>query len=110
VEVLENSGRVSRGIPNCSISVMNQPNQLIDKLLHVVCSEISLEVLEIFEDCNLFEKDEQGNILLKEEHRDDYEMLYNTFELTIQSILNGNLVNPKTIWCIDTDTWRLTHE
>jgi len=107
VEVLENSGRVSRGIPNCSISVMNQPNQLIDKLLHVVCSEISLEVLEIFEDCNLFEKDEQGNILLKEEHRDDYEMLYNTFELTIQSILNGNLVNPKTI---DTDTWRLTNE
>jgi hypothetical protein len=107
VEVLENSGRVSRGIPNCSISVMNQPNQLIDKLLHVVCSEISLEVLEIFEDCNLFEKDDQGNILLKEEHRDDYEMLYNTFEFTIQSILNGNLVNPKTI---DTDTWRLTNE
>ncbi len=107
MEVLENSGRVSRGIPNCSISVMNQPNQLIDKLLHVVCSEISLEVLEIFEDCNLFEKDDQGNILLKEEHRDDYEMLYNTFEFTIQSILNGNLVNPKTI---DTDTWRLTNE
>jgi hypothetical protein len=107
VEVLENSGRVSRGIPNCSISVMNQPNQLIDKLLHVVCSEISLEVLEIFEDCNLFEKDDQGNILLKEEHRDDYEMLYNTFEFTIQSILNGNLVNPKTI---DPDTWRLTNE
>tara|TARA_Y100000296_G_scaffold86764_1_gene127729 strand:+ start:1283 stop:1606 length:324 start_codon:yes stop_codon:yes gene_type:complete len=107
VEVLENSGRVSRGIPNCSISVMNKPNQLIDKLLHVVCSEISLEVLEIFEDCNLFEKDDQGNILLKEEHRDDYEMLYNTFEFTIQSILNGNLVNPKTI---DTDTWRLTNE
>ena len=107
MEVLENSGRVSRGIPNCSISVMNQPNQLIDKLLHVVCSEISLEVLEIFEDCNLFEKDEQGNILLKEEHRDDYEMIYNTFEFTIQSILNGNLVNPKTI---DTDTWRLTNE
>ena len=107
MEVLENSGRVSRGVPNCSISVMNQPNQLIDKLLHVVCSEISLEVLEIFEDCNLFEKDDQGNILLKEEHRDDYEMLYNTFEFTIQSILNGNLVNPKTI---DTDTWRLTNE
>ncbi len=107
MEVLENSGRVSRGIPNCSISVMNQPNQLIDKLLHVVCSEISLEVLEIFEDCNLFEKDDQGNILLKEEHRDDYEMLYNTFEFTIKSILNGNLVNPKTI---DTDTWRLTNE
>ena len=107
MEVLENSGRVSRGIPNCSISVMNQPNQLIDKLLHVVCSEISLEVLEIFEDCNLFEKDDQDNILLKEEHRDDYEMLYNTFEFTIQSILNGNLVNPKTI---DTDTWRLTNE
>ena len=107
MEVLENSGRVSRGVPNCSISVMNQPNQLIDKLLHVVCSEISLEVLEIFEDCNLFEKDDQGNILLKEEHRDDYEMLYNTFEFTIQSILNGNLVNPKTI---DTETWRLTNE
>ena len=107
MEVLGNSGRVSRGIPNCSISVMNQPNQLIDKLLHVVCSEISLEVLEIFEDCNLFEKDDEGNILLKKEYREDYEMLYNTFEFSIQSILNGNLVNPKTI---DTDTWRLTHE
>lgn len=107
MEVLGNSDRVSRGIPNCSISIMNQPNQLIDKLLHVVCSEISLEVLEIFEDCNLFEKDDEGNILLKEEHREDYEMLYNTFEFTIKSILNGNLVNPKTI---DTDTWRLTHE
>ena len=107
MEVLGNSGRVSRGIPNCSISIMNQPNQLIDKLLHVVCSEISLEVLEIFEDCNLFEKDDEENILLKKEYREDYEMLYNTFEFSIQSILNGNLVNPKTI---DTDTWRLTHE
>jgi len=107
VEVLGNSGRVSRGIPNCSISIMNQPNQLIDKLLHVVCSEISLEVLEIFEDCNLFEKDDEENILLKKEYREDYEMLYNTFEFSIQSILNGNLVNPKTI---NTDTWRLTHE
>ena len=110
MEVLGNSGRVSRGIPNCSISVMNQPNQLIDKILHVVCSEISLEVLEIFEDCYLFEEDdedEKGNTLLKEEHRDDYSMLYNTFEFTIKSILNGNLVNPKTI---NTDTWRLTHE
>lgn len=86
---------------------MNQPNQLIDKLLHVVCSEISLEVLEIFEDCNLFEKDDEENILLKKEYREDYEMLYNTFEFSIQSILNGNLVNPKTI---NTDTWRLTHE
>lgn len=107
MEVLGNSGRVSRGIPNCSISIMNQPNQLIDKLLHVVCSEISLEVLEIFEDCNLFEKDDEENILLKKEYREDYEMLYNTFEFSIQSILNGNLVNPKTI---NTDTWRLTHE
>ena len=107
MEVLGNSGRVSRGIPNCSISVMNQPNQLIDKILHVVCSEISLEVLEIFEDCNLFEKDDEENILLKKEYREDYEMLYNTFEFSIQSILNGNLVNPKTI---NTDTWRLTHE
>ena len=107
MEVLGNSGRVSRGIPNCSISIMNQPNQLIDQLLHVVCSEISLEVLEIFEDCNLFEKDDEENILLKKEYREDYEMLYNTFEFSIQSILNGNLVNPKTI---NTDTWRLTHE
>ena len=107
MEVLGNSGRVSRGIPNCSISIMNQPNQLIDKLLHVVCSEISLEVLEIFEDCNLFEKDDEENILLKKEYREDYEMLYNTFEFSIQSILNGNLVNPKTI---NTDTWILSHE
>ena len=29
MEVLGNSGRVSRGIPNCSISIMNQPNQQV---------------------------------------------------------------------------------
>ena len=116
MEVLGISGRVSRGIPNCSISDMNQSNDLVshngkdkltDSTLKVICSELSLEVLEIFESCDLWETDDWGNQSLKEEHQDDFNMLYDTFEFSVKSILNGNLVNPKPI---DMNTWRLTHE